>query len=189
MSLLSFTLATVANPDSAAKPVPLRIPMAARAQHDDIIAKAIEARKLQVAGRHSHRHNTGNPHARFESHEASDENRRRARLGMRKLRMKKCLAEPAKPCKKKRSAAKPASKQQRRILRNCCGRRPENCRCFTQGRGLELAKSFKRKRFKGELHVVSRHKNCMPVCSLYFLRLSSQKQVSIGLSMQTHRHS
>ena len=50
MSLLSFTLATVANPDSAAKPVPLRIPMAARAQHDDIIAKAIEARKLQIAG-------------------------------------------------------------------------------------------------------------------------------------------
>ena len=145
--MLSFTLATVANPDSAAKPVPLRIPMAARAQHDDIIAKAIEARKLQIAGRHAHRHNTGNPHARFESHEVSDENRRRARLGMRKLRMKKCLAKPAKMCQKKRSAAKPASKQQRHIPRNCCGRRPENCRCFTQGRGLELAKSFKRKSF------------------------------------------
>ena len=43
------------------------------------------------------------------------------------------------------SAAKPTS---RHIPCNCCGRRKENCNCFTTGRGLEIARSLKRKKLE-----------------------------------------
>ena len=159
--------------------------MPAPARHGDILLAAIKARKQRNQSGAKHRRITHNTLARFESHEAADEERRRARQGMRKLRSKQRSAA-AKPCGKQCSAAKPASKRQRHIqrgrarlsmkklrskqrsaaakpgrkqcsvakpegnparhiLRNCCGRRKENCKCFTHGRGLEIAKSCKRK--------------------------------------------
>jgi len=164
--------------------------MPARAQRD-IIATAADARKLKIARLKAHCISTNHPHAKFESREASDQERRRAREGMRKLRAKKrraaakpCwkdsrVAKPgqrrknssaakpavkrhvaAKPCRKdsaaakpgqrrsNSSAAKPAAKRQKHINRHCCGRRPENCKCFTEGRGLKIANSFKRNIFK-----------------------------------------
>ena len=121
--------------------------MEGQAQRSDRIAQisaAIEARKQKNAKRKAYSRSSGNAHARFQSFEAADLERKRARLGMRKLRSKRNHAS-AQPARKQCSAAKPASKRQRHILHNCCGRRSENCSCFTHGRGLEIAKSGKRK--------------------------------------------
>ena len=170
--------------------------MPAPAQHGDVLVAAIEARTQQIAKRSAHRRSANNPHARFESHEAAGEERRRARQGMRKLRstqrsaaakpggrqcsaakpaskrqrhiqrgrarlgMKKLRSKQrsaaAKPGRRQCSAAKPASKRQRHILRNCCGRRTENCKCFTHGRGLEIAKSCKRKNLTSTVERVTK---------------------------------
>ena len=122
--------------------------MAVRAQRSDRIAQisaAIEARKQKIAKRKAYSRSSGNAHARFQSFEAADLERKRARLGMRKLRSKRSHAS-AQPARKQCSAAKPATKRQRHIPRNCCGRRPENCKCFKHGRGLEIAKSNKRRK-------------------------------------------
>ena len=121
--------------------------MAARAQGSDQtaqIAAAIDARKQQIARRSEHRRSTNNAHARFQSIESADLERRRARQRMKKHRSKKRPAA-AQPARRQPSAPQPASQRQRHIPRNCCGRRSENCRCFTHGRGLEIAKSVKRK--------------------------------------------
>ena len=121
--------------------------MAAQSQGSDRtsqVAAAIEARKQQIARRSAHGRSTNNAHARLESIEAAGLERRCARQRMKKHRSKQCPAS-AQPARRQCSAAKPASKRQRHIPRNCCGRRPENCRCFTHGRGLEIAKSAKRK--------------------------------------------
>ena len=119
-----------------------------------------------------------NPTAKFESRARVDEERRRAREGMRKLRTSKPDAkktnaakhrqrkpnkrpgsaakpsEPQKPgtfskrCSQKSIAAKPsnaAKLTQRHIPVKCCGRRKQDCKCFTTGRGLEIVSSLKRK--------------------------------------------
>ena len=122
--------------------------MEGQAQRSDRIAQisaAIEARKQKNAKRKAYSRSSGNAHARFQSFEAADLERKRARLGMRKLRSKRSHAS-AQPARKQCSAAKPATKRQRHIPRNCCGRRPENCKCFKHGRGLEIAKSNKRRK-------------------------------------------
>ena len=49
----------------------------------------------------------------------------------------------AKPTQWKRQK-KPMS---RHIPLNCCGRRKQRCICFTKGRGLEISRSFKHKKF------------------------------------------
>ena len=122
--------------------------MPPRKQHD-IIAAAADARKLKKARLRAHRLDTNNPHAKFESFEASDNERRRARQGMRKFRSgKRPTGANLAKRRKQSSAAKPAPKRNYRINRHCCGRRPENCKCYTEGRGLKIARSFKRKSFK-----------------------------------------
>ena len=66
--------------------------MAVRAHRRHRIAQivaAIEVRKQEIARRSVYRRSTGNAHARFQSIEAADLERRRARLGMRKLRSKR----------------------------------------------------------------------------------------------------
>ena len=133
---------------SASKPSASVHMMAVRAQRSDRIAEipaAIEARKKKIAKRKAYSRSSGNAHARFQSFEAADLERKRARLGMRKLRSKRSHAS-AQPARKQCSAAKPATKRQRHIPRNCCGRRPENCKCFKHGRGLEIAKSNNRRK-------------------------------------------
>ena len=63
----------------------------------------------------------------------------------------------AKPCAQKSDAAKPGQRKpnksrssaakptQRHTPVNCCGRRKQDCKCFTTGRGLEIVRSLKRK--------------------------------------------
>ena len=94
---------------------------------------------------------TKNPSAKFESGTSADEKRRRCRDLMRGLRKKRCRwrAEPRKvratSAKTLRgsSAGKPAT---RNVPANCCGKRKHKCTCFDGGRGLEIARSLRRRK-------------------------------------------
>ena len=121
--------------------------MPTRARFDDLIIKAIEARKQHLVAEKKYATQRKDAFARWESHTVADEKRRHDRLTQMKRRLERSPAS-AMPSRRKGSAAKPASKQQRHIPRNCCGRRAENCRCFNEGRGLEIATSFLEAKFK-----------------------------------------
>ena len=118
-----------------------------RPAKSEVIAQAIANRKQHIASRKA----AGNPTAKFEARTPADESRRRARERMRKHRAAKrpaaayCAAAKRAPAAAKRPAASAVS---RHIPLNCCGRRKANCRCFKEGRGLEIARSLKRKIIK-----------------------------------------
>ena len=103
--------------------------------------KAIALRKERNAAIQA----TKNPSAKFESCTSADEKRRRCRDLMRALRKSKPRAARATSAKTSRgiSAAKPAS---RHVPANCCGKRKHKCTCFDGGRGLEIARSLRRRK-------------------------------------------
>ena len=116
-------------------------------------AQAIEDRKTHNAILKTLK----NSDAKFESRAASDEERRRARTGMRLHRATKRIARgrgqrKAKSRKNRPAgAAKPSAKttndatESRHIPCNGCGRRKTKCTCFTKGRGLQITQSRKSK--------------------------------------------
>ena len=77
---------------------------------------------------------------------AAKPTQRHIRVKSSKRCAKKASAKPRqrKARKSGRSAAKPTN---RHIPVNCCGRRKQDCACFTTGRGREIARSLKRKTF------------------------------------------
>ena len=107
---------------------------------DTATDKAIALRKQRNAAIKA----TKKASAKFESCANADEKRRRCRDFMRALRKSKPRAARVTSAKSSRgsSAAKPAS---RHVPANCCGKRKNKCTCFDGGRGLEIARSFRRR--------------------------------------------
>ena len=114
--------------------------------HATIVDLAIADRKKYKEALRAAR----NPGAKWESCAATDDERCCARERMRRRRAAGRSSANSRQ-RNPLSAAKPRQRNapvaSRRIPLNCCGRRKENCTCFTKARGFEIASSFKRKIF------------------------------------------
>ena len=106
---------------------------------------------------------TKNPSAKFEPCTSADEKRRRCRVLMRALRksrakQSKSVKITGKQSKAKAKLSKGNGKQStprgisasksasRHVPTNCCGKRKQKCTCFDGGRGLEIARSLRRRK-------------------------------------------
>ena len=88
------------------------------------------------------RRKVGGPHFKFEAQGPVAERRRKSRVFMRGFRAKRAVT-------KKPAGPRPQTQRQgqRNIGVHCCGARPENCKCFLDGRGAEIAAAFDHARF------------------------------------------
>ena len=105
--------------------------------------KAIALRKQRNAAIKASK----NPSAKFESCANADEKRRRCRNFMRALRK----SRKSKPRAARATSAttslgsRTAKSASRHVPASCCGKRKNKCRCFEGGRGLEIARSCRRR--------------------------------------------